>query len=329
MVYGFAPREPRSTMNHALRTVPTWLLAAALAWGCAPTRTDIRPTSVAAPEPSAPGGEPAAPVAQPAPPEAVEPPAPAPEASPDEPSPEQAERAALRERILEAARALLGSRRRLDCSGYVLAAYRAAGLEVALPAARTRSAALQAAGREVATPEPGDLAFFHDTYDRNRNGRPDDGITHVALVESVDGSTVTLLHRGRRRVERVRMDLERPWDRDLNDPVRVRRPRDARGTRYLAGELFTAFGALLDGTVTQSLQARPAEDTGGQHPASGWPREEARMSRSEPAPSRSTRRRAPPSSRAAACSGSCPPTRRSSSPSSVSAAPGAPSSPAP
>ncbi len=280
-------------MNHPLarrrRTCPTALvIAAALALGCAPTRTDIRgtapveapatpPESSAAEEAPAPGAEGTRPE--------PEPPGPAPDA-PAAPSPEQAGRTALRERIVAAARALLGTRVRLDCSGYVLAAYRRAGLSFALPPARTRSESLRAVGQEVTTPEPGDLAFFHDTYDRSRNGRRDHGITHVALVEAVDGSSVTLLHRGLRKVERFRMDLERPWDRERNDPVRVRRPRDARGTRYLAGQLFTAFGALLDVAVTQSFQARPGPDTADRHSPKRWQSARARTSNSGPEPSR-------------------------------------------
>jgi hypothetical protein len=319
-------------MNHPLasrtRSCATALVvAAALALGCAPTRTDIRgPSPVAAPE-SEPAEAPASDAELTRP--ETEPPAPASEVLPPEPSPEQVERAALRERIVDAARALLGSRVRLDCSGYVVAVYRQAGLTLGLPPARTRSQSLRAAGREVATPEPGDLAFFHDTYARSRNGRANGGVTHVALVEAVEGSAVTLLHRGLREVERFRMDLDRPWDRTLNDPVRVRRPHDVRGTRYLSGELFTAFGALLDVAVTQSLQARNEADTRDRHPPKRWQTARARISKSEPAPSRSMRRRARSSSSSAACTGSCPPTRRSSSRSSGSGGPGAPSSPAP
>jgi peptidoglycan DL-endopeptidase CwlO len=181
-------------------------------------------------------------------------------------APEDPVRTRVREQILAEARRRLGGRPRLDCSGYVLSAYRAAGVTVRLGPARSRSEALFHASRAVDLPRPGDLAFFHDTHDRNRDGRRGDRFTHVALVEAVDGSEVTLLHRGR-RVQRIRMDLDRPSDPERNDQVRIRRPRDGKGTRYLAGELFAAFGALLDGDVTQMLQAGRAAETGGRHPA--------------------------------------------------------------
>jgi peptidoglycan DL-endopeptidase CwlO len=173
---------------------------------------------------------------------------------------------AVRARILAAARRRLGTRPALDCSGFVLDAYRKAGVAVRLGRGRSRSESLHGASRPVDRPRPGDLAFFHDTYDRNRDGRGGDLFTHVALVEAVDGDVVTLLHRGR-KVERLRMDLARPSDPETNDILRVKRRRDAPGTRYLAGELFTAFGELLEGALTPTLQGGHAEVTRGVHPA--------------------------------------------------------------
>ncbi|MFY3743148.1 NlpC/P60 family protein [Anaeromyxobacter sp. Red801] len=172
----------------------------------------------------------------------------------------------LREQVLDAARARVGARTRLDCSGYVLAALRAAGLTPRLAPARSRSESLYRASRPVERPRPGDLVFFHDTYDRDRNGRAGDRFTHVGLVEAVDGDAVTILHRGG-RVERIRMDLSRPSDPAANDPVRMARRRDARGTRYLAGELFAAYGELLGGDVTQMLQGGRASVVRARHPA--------------------------------------------------------------
>ncbi|WP_242394572.1 NlpC/P60 family protein [Anaeromyxobacter oryzisoli] len=173
---------------------------------------------------------------------------------------------ALRARILDAARGRLGTRPALDCSGYVLAAYRAAGVVVQLGPRRSRSESLHDASRPVTRPRPGDLAFFHDTYDRNRNGRLDDPYSHVALVEAVDGDVVTMLHRGG-RIERIQMDLAHPSDPDANGRLRILRRRDPRGTRYLAGELFAAFGELLTGEFTRTLQVSRADDVRARHRA--------------------------------------------------------------
>jgi hypothetical protein len=100
--------------------------------------------------------------------------------------------------------------------------------------------------RSVARPHAGDLVFFHDTYDRNRDGKLGDRWTHVALVEAVDGDQVWILHRGGQGILRLRMDLSRPHDEAANDPVRARRGDDPPGTRYLTAELFAAYGAVVE-----------------------------------------------------------------------------------
>jgi peptidoglycan DL-endopeptidase CwlO len=174
-----------------------------------------------------------------------------------------------RARLVGAARRRVGEPFRGDCSGFVLAALRDARVRVPpLPAARSRSASLWLACRPVEKPRPGDLAFFHDTYDRDRDGRLDDRFTHVAVVERVEGRRVVLVHRNGSRVERLRMSLDRPGDADQNDVLRVKRRGDAPGTRYLAGELFAAFGALLGDTATPKLQAGHGAVDSVRHPAS-------------------------------------------------------------
>jgi hypothetical protein len=151
----------------------------------------------------------------------------------------------VRERIVEGGRRRLGRPFRGDCSGYVLAVLGEAGVAVRLPRALSRSESLHRAARAARTPLPGDLAFFHHTYDRNRDGFANDRFTHVALVETVDGTSATLLHRSARGIERIRIDLSRPSDPKANDPVRaLRRGEDPR-TRILAGELFAGWGTVV------------------------------------------------------------------------------------
>jgi hypothetical protein len=184
----------------------------------------------------------------------------------DEESPQLAR---ARAQLVAAARRHLGRRFRGDCSGFVLQAFREVGFRVS-PQGTTSSMseALFNASRAVAIPRPGDLAFFHDTYDRNRNHRADDPFTHVGLVETVEWPAVVVIHRSGTRIERLRMDLSRPEDEAANDPVRLRRQGDAPGTRYLAAELLTAFGALLGGEFTQMLQAGRAAVAPAVHPVS-------------------------------------------------------------
>lgn len=97
-------------------------------------------------------------------------------------------------------------------------------------------------------PQPGDLVFFTETYDRNRDGRRDDGLTHVGLVELVDASGgVWFLHRAGHGVERSRLDLNRRSEHTdaygalLNDYLRN---KDRSGEARLTGELLYGFASV-------------------------------------------------------------------------------------
>lgn len=155
-----------------------------------------------------------------------------------------------------------GERFAPDCTGFVQAVYAAEGvplralMRAAAPGARSGvTAALRAMERFGTVfggggdwPAPGDLVFWHDTWDRNGNGDADDRFTHLGLVEYVVDGTVVFLHRGSRGVARGVMRLDRPGARAAdgvlaNTPIRSRaaRPADAP---VLAGELFAAYGRI-------------------------------------------------------------------------------------
>ncbi|MGA0099086.1 MAG: hypothetical protein ACO3LM_06305 [Steroidobacteraceae bacterium] len=155
-----------------------------------------------------------------------------------------------------------GERFTADCSGYVQAVYAGTGLPfrnrlLALPAGDGGATAsifrlIQSSGHLYHDPLlvlPGDLIFWDNTYDRNRNGKLDDPLTHVAIAERVDADgTIHYLHRGSRGVTVGYLNLARPeQQRDetgkpVNSGVRQRRPGDPPGARYLASQLFVAFG---------------------------------------------------------------------------------------
>jgi len=143
-----------------------------------------------------------------------------------------------------------------DCSGFVRLAYRSAGIDLVahgfLAGENAVSAifrrALEVGAVHHQPPRPGDLVFFRETYDRNRDGRRNDGMTHIGVVEGVDANgTVTFIHRGGRGVARGRLNLSFPSRHQLvqggpvvNDYIRPA----AKGSRaYLAGELFAAFAS--------------------------------------------------------------------------------------
>ncbi len=156
------------------------------------------------------------------------------------------------ERIAAAARHHVERQQRLardDCSGLVESILKHAGV---LFAGNTASfwATAEAEGRtHTGPPAPGDLVFWDATYDRDRNGRLDDPLTHIGVVMGVEpDGTVRIAHRGTRTgVSEVRMTLRHPStprDADGNLLNSWLRAPDARpaGPR-LAGELFRGFAS--------------------------------------------------------------------------------------
>ncbi len=181
----------------------------------------------------------------------------------------------LPERLAARARSLLGRRGPFeaggerfngDCSGFVQAVYAAEGISLrglmqrAAPDERGAVKAAWAAARENGGalgadgwPRPGDLVFWGDTYDRNRNGRVDDPLTHIGIVEYVDDGTVYFLHRGGRGVARGVMTPGRsheardPDGRPVNSTLRARSHPVKDGG--LAAELLEGYGRIEPGSV--------------------------------------------------------------------------------
>jgi hypothetical protein len=158
-----------------------------------------------------------------------------------------------------------GQRFGSDCSGFVEAVYAAEGLLLRdlmqrdAPEERggVKAAwyAARAHGRVFRPPEwpaPGDLVFFSDTYDRNRNGRADDRFTHLGIVEYVEDGTIHFLHRGARGVARGVVTPDRPGeasegDRPLNSAIRARTHPVKDGG--LAGQLLEGYGRIDPASV--------------------------------------------------------------------------------
>lgn len=142
-----------------------------------------------------------------------------------------------------------GTTYRADCSGFVEAAYAKAGMSLG-----GSSADLFELARDLGVlhhkkmPSPGDVAFFDDTWDRNGNGRRDDPLSHVALVESVsDDGEIVLIHRGGSGITRIRMNLKEPHVGRREDGVvlndGLRAGRDDGGPR-LTAELWRGFASF-------------------------------------------------------------------------------------
>ncbi|NMO22270.1 CHAP domain-containing protein [Pyxidicoccus fallax] len=174
--------------------------------------------------------------------------------------------ASPRETVLATARSLVGKSQVVlggrkypsDCTGLIEGVYAQAGVTfrgTLKPGdngvtAMYRHARAKGRVYTEGRPMPGDLVFFRETYDQNRDGRRNDGLTHVGIVDEVaaDG-TVTVIHRVRRGVVRYRMNLARPHlPRDpktglvLNDLLRHPGPNREP---VLTGQLFSSFGSVL------------------------------------------------------------------------------------
>ena len=160
--------------------------------------------------------------------------------------------------VAKAAGQLVGQRRmtgggethRFDCSGMVEAAYARAGWTYRGSSKNLYELADEAGVlHKKKRPHLGDVVFWDNTYDRNKNGRRDDSLTHVGVVEAVlDDDTVRIVHLGSRGVVRIAMNLRHPHDRhDANGDIinsYVRASRDARSGGVLSGELFRGFASL-------------------------------------------------------------------------------------
>ncbi len=165
------------------------------------------------------------------------------------------------ERIARAAESKVGARSvndpgqrfNEDCSGLTRAVFSAQGVDLFADGVNPGENGVSAIYRFVArrgglhegNPRPGELVFFRDTADSNRDGRENDGLTHIGIVTGVDpGGTVHLVHRNSQGIVRERMNLSLPERHKaesgdvLNDWLRGgARPR-------LMGELFVSYGRL-------------------------------------------------------------------------------------
>ena len=144
-----------------------------------------------------------------------------------------------------------------DCTSFVRAIYEPLGVNLLTEAepgdngvtAMWRFASHHGRIFEGGRPIAGDLVFFKETYDLNRDGQTNDGLTHIGLVEDVEpDGTVLVIHRVARGVVRYRMNLSTPTQvrtasgKRLNDWLRTEAP----GSKpRLTSELFAGFATLL------------------------------------------------------------------------------------
>lgn len=100
---------------------------------------------------------------------------------------------------------------------------------------------------------PGDLVFFDNTWDYNGDGRVNDPLTHIGIVEGQEpDGTILFISRVAGAVERYRMNLALPHvhktadGKILNDYLRRKDAIDPANTGYLTGELFAQFATRIE-----------------------------------------------------------------------------------
>ncbi len=141
-----------------------------------------------------------------------------------------------------------------DCTGLARAVYAAHGIDLMADSGKPGDNGVTAIWRFTSRhgrlldrdPAPGDLVFFRETYDRNRDGRMNDGLTHIGVVEGTDpDGTVIVIHRVAPGVVRYHMNLAHPHQvresgtgRIINDYLRE------SGQLRTAAELFAGYGRL-------------------------------------------------------------------------------------
>lgn len=119
------------------------------------------------------------------------------------------------------------------------------------------------------TPDVGDIVFFDDTYDKDRNGRQDDPLSHIAVVIAVDeDGTVQMVHRGSKGIRPLTLNLYAPSERRSPEGKVwnswLGQTGYARDGHRLAGELWRAFaspraeGVVVSHNASASRRAPPA-----------------------------------------------------------------------
>ena len=108
---------------------------------------------------------------------------------------------------------------------------------------------------EQGLPEPGDLIFFDNTYDANRNHSWDDKLTHIGIVESVgEYETVTFLHFVSHKVTRSTINMRYPNTHAfrmsdgrlmiINSYIRENRGEGFKRRAYIASSFFHGYARI-------------------------------------------------------------------------------------
>ncbi len=177
---------------------------------------------------------------------------------------------ALRAKLVEGARSILGKQQlvvrgkrfTMDCTGVVLAIYWYAGIDLAQDFNRFSGNGVSRIYRTLerrgllystATPLPGDIIFWDNTYDENEDTRWNDPLSHVGMAVSVsDSGTISYVHYHitngisidymNLRNPDVMSRMENGQVRVINSPLRLVSPGQPHPPNWLSGQLYRILG---------------------------------------------------------------------------------------
>lgn len=164
----------------------------------------------------------------------------------------------VRAEVLEGAQRVVGIRDDFDGGTFIAHVLKVSGVELPVEYGdnylRDVYKHLKAKGLayDGEAPSPGDLVFFHNTEDKNGDGRNNDWYSLCGVVKGLDDSgSVVLIAVVRGEVQELVMNLGRPEVRRderssayLNSFLRTKSLSDPEYTQYLAGELYAGFASV-------------------------------------------------------------------------------------
>ncbi|MBR4159091.1 MAG: C40 family peptidase [Spirochaetia bacterium] len=147
-----------------------------------------------------------------------------------------------------------GKKYKMDCSGVVSAIYQKAGIDLTKDFKKYKGGGVQRIHETLRSkgltyrptvPVPGDILFWDNTYDANKNGRADDTLSHIGMVVSSDkrtGEVVYIHHHEKKGIVFEKMNLLHPNDPAYNAGMRDSKAKKLPGNKYLASQLYKDAG---------------------------------------------------------------------------------------
>ncbi|WP_230391668.1 MULTISPECIES: NlpC/P60 family protein [unclassified Oceanispirochaeta] len=175
-------------------------------------------------------------------------------------SPEErpaAEISKIQQELVKSAEWALGRKRlevkgrkfNMDCSGVVLAVYYKSGVDLQSYISRYSGGGVQRLYAFMNDQQllykqphlaPGDMLFWDNSYDRNKDGEINDTLTHVGMVVHADedGNIMYIHHNYRLGIVLAKMNLLDPDNLEVNSPMRAKGSETGHVPLWLSSHLL-------------------------------------------------------------------------------------------